>query len=218
MVGDPRGGKGSDYSEKITISLPVFAPDFAIVSLDILPPTPEGGDALVIRATVQNQGTASGTGSVEFLVDGIQLESKSLTLQPGREKTVSAVWSAVEGNHTIRVRVSVAGDPDSGNGGVDRMISVAGSPQKKESDEEIPVLYLGGAALAAAAAVIGGVLVHRKRQAGVGRCPKCGGEARYSKEENDYYCWECEEYVGEMENGKEEMENGKEEMEERVIE
>jgi len=29
-------------------------------------------------------------------------------------------------------------------------------------------------------------------------CPTCGGETRYSEEEADHYCWECEEYVDEM--------------------
>jgi hypothetical protein len=29
-------------------------------------------------------------------------------------------------------------------------------------------------------------------------CSVCGGETQYSEDEDDYYCWECEEYIGEM--------------------
>jgi len=29
-------------------------------------------------------------------------------------------------------------------------------------------------------------------------CPACGGGTQYSEGEDDFYCWECEEYVGEM--------------------
>lgn len=29
-------------------------------------------------------------------------------------------------------------------------------------------------------------------------CPGCGGMTQYSKEEDDHYCWNCEEYMGNM--------------------
>ena len=32
----------------------------------------------------------------------------------------------------------------------------------------------------------------------VSLCPRCGAITQYSSEENDHYCWNCEEYVGDM--------------------
>ena len=37
-----------------------------------------------------------------------------------------------------------------------------------------------------------------ENEAGI-ECPECGSGAEYSEEYEDYYCWECEEYIGEME-------------------
>ncbi|MCK4613383.1 MAG: PQQ-binding-like beta-propeller repeat protein, partial [Thermoplasmata archaeon] len=211
---DPGGGEGSDYSEKITISLPVFAPDFKVLSIKALSSSFEPGNAVVINAVIRNQGSIQGAGSVEFLVDEVRIWRGPISLGPGDEKTVVAIWTAVEGNHTITVRVSVNGDSNPNNNEAAQVISVAGSQQKKESDDEFPVLY-AGLALAVIGVVVG-VLAYRKRpkarcaegrmspqgssrQVGEGRCPRCGSKTQYSEAEDDCYCWECEEYVGEME-------------------
>ena len=200
---DPGGGEGSDYSKKITVSLPELAPDFAIVSLEVLPQAPEGGDSVILRAKVKNQGTATGTGTVEFLVDGNLLKTEALTLQPGKEKIVTQVWNAVEGNHTVSVRVTLAGDSDPSNNEEERVVSVAGAPggKEKDSDDDFPVVYAGSAlaVVVVVAAAVGGVAVYRKKEveAGEVRCPECGSVTTYSEEYEDYYCWECEEYVGE---------------------
>ena len=46
--------------------------------------------------------------------------------------------------------------------------------------------------------IVGTTIVFRKRQMGVVRCLGCSGETQYSEEEDDHYCWECEEYVGDV--------------------
>lgn len=100
------------------------------------PPPPRNPGTIVIRTTVKNEGTASGTGTVEFLVDRIQLNSKSLTLQPGREKTLNAIWSAVEGNHTISVRVTLAGDSDPSNNEEEWVVRCLGCGSETQYSEE----------------------------------------------------------------------------------
>ncbi|MCK4614982.1 MAG: hypothetical protein KAU14_09275, partial [Thermoplasmata archaeon] len=201
---DGKGGETGDYSSKTTISLPKLLPDFAVISLDIQPPAPTPGNTVILRATIQNQGTASGSGTLEFRVDGISIATKTITLRPGQEKTLTAVWTAVEGNHTIMVGVSVLEDSNPGNNEVERVVSVAGAQggKEKDGDDDFPVLYVGSV-LAIVVGVVGGVAVYRKKgeTSGVVRCPGCGSVTTYSGKEDDYYCWECEEYVGEMGEG-----------------
>ncbi|MCK4614528.1 MAG: PKD domain-containing protein, partial [Thermoplasmata archaeon] len=54
---DPRGAEGRGYSEKMTISLPVFAPDFKVLSIKALSSSFEPGNAVVINAVIRNLGS-----------------------------------------------------------------------------------------------------------------------------------------------------------------
>ena len=205
-VGDGQGGEEIDYSGKFTIALPELLPDFTVISLEILPSAPSDGAPVTIKAVAENLGTATGSGDVEFLVDKIALDSRSLTLKSGKKETVTFFWTAVEGNHSIVVRIGVAEDPNTVNNDATQTVGVAGTPTRKgTSDDEFPVFWTG-LVIIAILVVMGSVIVFRRKngreleEAGGGGelCPGCGSETTYSGEEEDYYCWECEEYVGEM--------------------
>ena len=207
LADDGRGGEVGHYSEEFEISFPEFSPDFTVLSLDITPTTPNAGDTVRITMTAKNLGTFTGSGSASFLVDEEQLKLRSLTLGVDQEETLEVEWKAVEGDHTITVKLELAGDTDMNNNRETVTITVLTSaPQDpgKKDDDEFPYHYLGLGIGIAVAVGVAGVLLYKKRadeEKGEEEvwCPLCGEEAIYSDEYEDHYCWECEEYVGEME-------------------
>ncbi len=214
---DMNGGEGMGYSEKFTIALPDHLPDCAVISLDILQVVlvDEGivklelGSTVLIRARVQNLGNAIGSGKVEFLVDEVVQASHILELQPGEEETFLFSWTGVEGNHSIIVRVKVPEDPESGNDELVKAVSVTGSPTKVEGeDDEFPVAWVGLIAFALVL-VAGTITIFRRNSSGGfdeievegGICSQCGSLTTYYADMDDYYCYQCKEYVGEGEQG-----------------
>ncbi|GAA0202612.1 hypothetical protein GCM10009000_015990 [Halobacterium noricense] len=54
------------------------------------------GDTLVATATVSNVGNGSGTKTIEFEVDGEQVDSRQFTLEPNQSRTVRFTWTFEE--------------------------------------------------------------------------------------------------------------------------
>jgi hypothetical protein len=96
--------------------------DWAVVSVDIQPPSPSVGDHVTLRATVEALST---TGSypqslaAQCTIDGISCGSGTLTYPgpTGIPFTVSAAtpWTATAGTHTLNWQVNTANDPNPGN-------------------------------------------------------------------------------------------------------
>lgn len=85
------------------------APDLIVERLVLDPLEPEPGVGVELKATITNQGsgrTLVGF-SVYFEVDDKFLTSKQISsrLEPGRKVDVKMLWTAVEGEHLLRVRV-----------------------------------------------------------------------------------------------------------------
>jgi len=82
-------------------------PDLIVTSIELSPQAPTAGEQVTITATVENAGTTpvNRTFSVRFLIDGFPVASSSIPsgLNPGKTKSVSTVWTAEVGTHTIRV-------------------------------------------------------------------------------------------------------------------
>jgi len=204
LADDRRGGEGSHYSEEFEIHFPELLPDFMVLSLEVTPGGPKAGDIITITVTARNLGTLAGSGSVEFLVDGERVRIRSLSLEADREDTLEVEWTAVEGDHTITVRGELTGDANPGNNEETITITVSGpvaqDPGEKD-DDEFPYHYLGlGIGITAAVGVVGVLFLGKKtsEEEHARECPRCGEATTYSMEENDHYCWECEEYQGEM--------------------
>ncbi len=201
---DGKGGETGDYSEGFTIQLPESLPDLAVISLDINPQVPDDGATVTLRGFVENIGNAPGSGTMEFLVDGVVVDNRSIKLNIGKKETVTILWTAVEGNHTIMVRVNVQDDPESANDQIEKMVNVTGPTTEVEGeDDEFPIMW-AGLFIILLVLVIGVVLVFRRKQVGEwdamgsegGSCPTCGSTTTFAEEVDDFYCWECEEYVG----------------------
>jgi len=205
LADDRRGGGGAHYSEKFEILFPELSPDLSVLSLETTPENPKAGDAVTIALTVKNLGTLAGSGSASFLVDGKRVKLRSLSLEPGQEETLEVEWTAMEGDHTITVKLELTGDADPDNNEETTAITVSGpvaqDPGNKD-DDEFPYHYLGLGIGIAATLVIAGMLLYKKASEEEGVegvwCPQCGEGAVYSEEYEDHYCWECEEYLGEM--------------------
>jgi len=215
-VDDGKGESATDRSGKINVVLPVPAPDFAILTLEIAPSEPEAGDSITISVTVKNLGDGYGSGGVKLLVDNDQKKLSGLSLAPDQEETVTVSWMAEEGEHTVTAELTApSDDSDPNNHEETQDITVSGGgsqtrdPGSKDDESDFPVLAVG-LTLVLVAAIIGGAFFYKTRMAGEEedddwdeeetQCPWCGGETEYSEEYDDHYCWECEEYLGEMDD------------------
>ena len=210
---DGKGESATDRSPKIKMVLPVSAPDFAILGIDIDPTEPKAGESVTISVTVKNLGDAPGSGGVKILVDNDQKKLGSLTLAPGQEDTVTVSWLAEEGDHDIEALLTApADDSDTGNHQETLDITVAGGggqtqdPGSKDDESEFPAVAVG-LGLVLVLAAVGGAFLYKAKMSEdeedwdeeETECPSCGGEAEYYKEYGDSYCENCEEYLSEME-------------------
>lgn len=135
-----RSFDGSAYSETSSMTITVDNPDQAWPDLEITPENItlstsklESGSPVSISAKVANVGTAEARGvEVEFLRETfsgeIQIgDTRTISLQPGENDTVRVGWLALEGTHTIRVRV----DPE------DRIVEL--DEDNDEAEKQIEV-------------------------------------------------------------------------------
>jgi len=63
--------------------------EFDLVSLDIVPPEVATGETVSVTAEVKNIGGSEGTYTAILTVDGVQVETKEVTLAPGASETVT---------------------------------------------------------------------------------------------------------------------------------
>ncbi|OGF52720.1 MAG: hypothetical protein A2Z21_08035 [Candidatus Fraserbacteria bacterium RBG_16_55_9] len=90
------------------------APDLVVERLVLDPLEPEPGVGVELKATVTNKGQARVIigFSVYFEADDKFLSSKQISrhLDPGKQSDVKILWTAAEGEHTLRVRVDAFDD------------------------------------------------------------------------------------------------------------
>jgi hypothetical protein len=78
--------------------------EFVVSNLALIPSEVESGGTVVISAMVANVGEMEGSYTVEPRVDGVTVESESVTLAGGASREVSfSVSSEEEGEHTVEV-------------------------------------------------------------------------------------------------------------------
>ncbi len=64
-------------------------PEFAVISLDVIPPEVTAGETVSITAVVENIGGSEGTYAVILTVDGVTVEAKEVAITPGSSKVVA---------------------------------------------------------------------------------------------------------------------------------
>jgi len=106
----PSGGSGpsggADGSADGTESEQVGEPEanFTNVSASVNTEELVVGDTLVVTASVRNVGNASGTKTVEFEVDGVDVETRRFTLEPDESRTVRFTREFAEpGEYTVEI-------------------------------------------------------------------------------------------------------------------
>ena len=200
VVHDGNGGEGTDHSDGFTIDHPDPVADFEITFFQAASASDKPGENVFIQAKVRNVGDGPGVGTLVFSVDNVSIQTVDLQLDPGEEKNHNSLWITVEGNHTITVEAVLEGDPTSENNRDSRMLFIVGDGGgKKDDDDDITAYLVAGGILVLV--VLTGVilLISSRRKEGTGvPCPTCGRTTEHSHDEDDDYCWNCEEYVGEM--------------------
>ncbi|OGO07046.1 MAG: hypothetical protein A2Y92_00055 [Chloroflexi bacterium RBG_13_57_8] len=85
-------------------ALAATGPDLVISDISLSPPYPAIGDAVIITATVKNQGTemAFGSRAVCYIDDAILATNSIDALDAGEMATTSFPWEAPGGSHIIR--------------------------------------------------------------------------------------------------------------------
>lgn len=106
------------------------AHDYAVGPFLSLPGTFTNGQSYNIKAKVQNVGTSNETGvPIKFFVDNNQAGTTTLSLNAGAMDSVSFPWTAVSGNHTLRIWSELSTDQNRANDTVTTSITVlAGNP------------------------------------------------------------------------------------------
>jgi len=105
---------------RFTVAAPPTPPapaEFEVSDLSVTPSEVEPGEAVTVSAKVSNVGEASGSYTVEVKLDGVAVDSKTVTLSGGASQALSfTVSSEVVGSHTVGVdgltgRSTVAAPP-----------------------------------------------------------------------------------------------------------
>ncbi|MCX7911555.1 MAG: Ig-like domain-containing protein [Dehalococcoidales bacterium] len=81
-----------------------LAPDLVVQAISPAPGSPSRGESVTISVTVKNQGTSRASASaVHLYIDGNSRGLRDITpLEPGATSTVTYIWTAQAGTHTIR--------------------------------------------------------------------------------------------------------------------
>ncbi|MCK5415023.1 MAG: PKD domain-containing protein, partial [Thermoplasmata archaeon] len=143
---------GGTHSTTVEITVRPLMPDPFVVGHDSsLVDTPVDKDMIRYTFTIDNKGEAPATGiDVKFIVDGIQLNSDTISVSVGNQVEVRFTWEAEIGLHTIRIEVP--GDSYEFNENVDHntpptvtteIVNPGGKESKYKEGEEIYFKAIG---------------------------------------------------------------------------
>jgi len=138
------------YSEQ-SKSIKVYSliPDLSIASdgIKYSPSSPLSGDAVSIDAAVNNYGNKSASFDIELKVDGASVEKKSVSLASSSNSTFGFSWTAVQGNHTIKIVLdpsnAVKESNELNNDATANLYARDTEPPKVNSLEYKKAVYLG---------------------------------------------------------------------------
>ncbi len=85
-------------------------PAFRLGAAKVAPAAPAAGEAVRIEVSVSNNGTASGTALLRFLMDGVEVNRTNVTLAAGASETRFTTWVAQgTGSHRATVELQLSG-------------------------------------------------------------------------------------------------------------
>lgn len=125
---------GTDNGETTNIVIDQASPSFSISKLDA-PSRASPGDQITVQATVVNKGTASGSTTVEYRLDGDTLASKTVSLGAGKSTTISLTATIPNLQHGEYTQGAFIGT--SNNGRTSSLI-VEGAAQFRVTDLDAP--------------------------------------------------------------------------------
>jgi len=86
------------------VAIPPTEPEFRFSNLRISPTEVEPGEDLTVQVEVFNIGETSGSYTVKILLDGVIIDSKTITLDGQSTSTISfTISSQVQGDHTVEI-------------------------------------------------------------------------------------------------------------------
>jgi len=121
------GSAGSAETSSGSTSVSSGSTDLSIGQIEVT--NAYNGETADITATLQNLGTRpTSTVSVVFSVDGSQLATKQVTVDPSGVQAVSVSWPATTGTHTITAEVQATGDTVTSNDAMTKEITIGSLP------------------------------------------------------------------------------------------
>jgi hypothetical protein len=101
---DVNGLTSSFTVETPEIPEPPEPAEFEVSDLSVTPSEIDGGDDVIVSMTVSNVGEESGSHTIEVKVDGVLMDSGTVTLDGGASTTVGfTVTSSIAGSHAVSV-------------------------------------------------------------------------------------------------------------------
>ncbi|MGB7532564.1 MAG: CARDB domain-containing protein [Halobacteriota archaeon] len=95
----------NESNNNLTVQVYVGNLDFYVLNITLNTTYPQDGHAVIINATIVNNGTPGWNVTVGFYVDNKSLANKSVYIDANSENYAKAVWTAVHGEHNITVKV-----------------------------------------------------------------------------------------------------------------
>jgi subtilase family serine protease len=138
--------ENNQYNASITVA--AGKPDLIVTDISMSPASPVSGDAVVLTATIKNQGTAATPAGVihgvSFWVNDVQVSwsdtytssiapGASVTLTANGGPTGSSTWTAIEGTHTLMAWVDdvnrIANESNEENNQYSTIVAVSQPPE-----------------------------------------------------------------------------------------
>jgi hypothetical protein len=124
----------------LNVSLP---PDLFITPENIAfsDEEPFAGADICITASIGNAGNIPGEGDIVLSLDGVRLAGAQKLIAPSDHRFIFAVWTAVAGNHTVKVDITNCSPPDGNlsNNAASKRLTVREEPP--DIPPSISILY-----------------------------------------------------------------------------
>lgn len=126
--------EGEDYLHPVVVilaleksKLKTTAPDLAIRQIEV-ENAYEGVSATIV-VTIENLGIApSSPAELTVSIDGTPLSTQQITIEKSGVQQVSVPWQTVQGTHSVKAEVTVAGDSDSSNNAAAKQVTIGSLP------------------------------------------------------------------------------------------
>lgn len=107
--------------------LEATAPDLVIRQIEVK--NAYKGVSATIAVTIENLGIApSSPAELKVSIDGTPLSTQQVTIEKSGVQQVSVPWQTVQGTHSVKAEVTVAGDSDGTNNAAEKQVTIGSLP------------------------------------------------------------------------------------------